>query len=65
LAEGLKESDRNREGFDCSLHVRWHNLQPDPKQTLIDWEQMGFSRIIVYITEPFPIAEISELARLI
>jgi len=54
LDEGLSESGRSREGFDCSLHVRWPHLQPDPKQALFEWEQMGFSRVIVYVTEPFP-----------
>ena len=64
LDEGLKQSGRSREGFDCSLHVRWNNLHPDPRQALTEWEQMGFSRVIVYITELFPITEISELVRL-
>jgi hypothetical protein len=49
---------------DCSLHVYWHNLQPDAEQALDDWKKVGFTRVILYIEEPFPIREITGLAEL-
>ncbi|HKY54441.1 MAG TPA: LLM class flavin-dependent oxidoreductase, partial [Anaerolineales bacterium] len=63
LDEGLRESSRTRTGFDISLHVRWHNLEPSPEAALENWEKMGFLRVIIYIEEPFPIQEVAGLAK--
>ena len=65
LDEGLLERGRTRAGFDCSLHARWQNLQPDAEQALMDWENMGFTRVIIYIEDPFPLNEITALARFV
>jgi len=62
LDQGLKENGRARAGFDCSLHVRWRDLEPDPQVALIKWEEMGFTRVIVYVNAPFPLGEIRALA---
>jgi alkanesulfonate monooxygenase SsuD/methylene tetrahydromethanopterin reductase-like flavin-dependent oxidoreductase (luciferase family) len=61
LDEGLARCGRTRDGFDCSLHVRWENLSPDPHQALMEWEKMGFTRVIIYINAPFPLEEIEAL----
>lgn len=65
LDEGLNESGRRRADFDISLHVRWHNLQPDHGQALENWEGLGFTRVIIYVEELFPINEITELAQFV
>lgn len=62
LDEGLSSSGRSRDGFDCSLHARWNDLGPDWGQALAAWEQMGCTRVIVYVTAPFPLREITTLA---
>ena len=64
LDEGLKESGRTRVGFDISLHVCWHNLQPDPELALQAGKKMGFTRVIIYIEEPFPTKEMTGPANL-
>jgi alkanesulfonate monooxygenase SsuD/methylene tetrahydromethanopterin reductase-like flavin-dependent oxidoreductase (luciferase family) len=64
LDAGLAGRGRTRDGFDLSLHIRWHNMGSEPQQALLEWEQMGFTRVIVYVTAPFPLAEIESLARL-
>lgn len=63
--EGLQKSGRTREGFDISVHVRWHNLLPDPGQALEAWKKMGFTRVIIYVEEPFPMKEIIRLAQFV
>jgi alkanesulfonate monooxygenase SsuD/methylene tetrahydromethanopterin reductase-like flavin-dependent oxidoreductase (luciferase family) len=65
LDAGLAERGRTRASFDCSLHVRWNNLEPDPSTALVDWERMGFTRVIIYVLAPFPLSEIEALARTI
>jgi alkanesulfonate monooxygenase SsuD/methylene tetrahydromethanopterin reductase-like flavin-dependent oxidoreductase (luciferase family) len=62
LDEGLAERGRNRKGFDVSLHARWHVLGSDPLQAMNQWEKMGFTRVIIYLSLPFPLAEIETLA---
>ncbi|MGH2520921.1 MAG: LLM class flavin-dependent oxidoreductase [Anaerolineales bacterium] len=63
LEAGLVERERAHNGFDRSLHVRWSNLGPDPPEMLAEWEGMGFTRVVVYVEAPFPLAEIEALAR--
>ena len=53
IDEGLAERRRNRDGFDISLHVRWSVLETDPLQFLNDFEDLGFTRVIIYLTAPF------------
>lgn len=65
LDAGLAERGRTREGFDLSLHVRWNNVENDPLRALTEWEQMGFTRVVVYLKPPFPLEEIERLARMI
>ncbi len=62
LDEGLAERGRTRADFERSLHVRWDNLTPHPRQALAKWEDMGFTRLVVYVAAPFPLAEIAALA---
>ncbi|HEU0291164.1 MAG TPA: LLM class flavin-dependent oxidoreductase [Anaerolineales bacterium] len=62
LEEGLAESGRYRKGFDVSLHVRWHVLGSDPLQAMNQWKKLGFTRVIIYLSLPFPLAEIETLA---
>ncbi len=61
LEAGLAKRGRAREDFDCSLHVRWNNLEGDALQALEAWEGLGFTRAIVYVKAPFPLAEIEAL----
>jgi alkanesulfonate monooxygenase SsuD/methylene tetrahydromethanopterin reductase-like flavin-dependent oxidoreductase (luciferase family) len=63
LDEGLQENGRTREGFDCSLHVRWNNLGPEPQRALTEWAEMGFTRVISFVEPPFPLEDIERLAR--
>ena len=65
VPEVPNKSGRTRVGFDISLHVRCHNLQPDPEQALQAWKKMGFIRVIIYVEEPFPVKKITGLAKLI
>jgi alkanesulfonate monooxygenase SsuD/methylene tetrahydromethanopterin reductase-like flavin-dependent oxidoreductase (luciferase family) len=65
LDKALVERGRTRDGYDCSLHVRWHNLGEDPGRALREWEEMGFTRVIVYVTSPFPLREIAALAEIL
>jgi alkanesulfonate monooxygenase SsuD/methylene tetrahydromethanopterin reductase-like flavin-dependent oxidoreductase (luciferase family) len=62
LDEGLQEGGRGREGFDRSLHVRWMDLGDEPRQALEAWEAMGFTRVIIYVSPPFPLGEMKSLA---
>jgi alkanesulfonate monooxygenase SsuD/methylene tetrahydromethanopterin reductase-like flavin-dependent oxidoreductase (luciferase family) len=62
LDEGLAERGRTRPGFDCSLHVRWNQIGPDWQRARLEWEGMGFTRLIVYLAAPFPLDEIAALA---
>ena len=62
LDEGLAERGKDRAGFDVSHHVRWHVLESDPLRTLSEWEKLGFTRVIVYLGQPFPLMEIERLS---
>lgn len=64
LDAGLAERGWSRDGFVLSLHVRWNNLMPDPLQALMAWQKLGFTRVIVYVRAPFPLAEIEAIAQL-
>jgi alkanesulfonate monooxygenase SsuD/methylene tetrahydromethanopterin reductase-like flavin-dependent oxidoreductase (luciferase family) len=60
--EALKENGRSREGFECSLHARWTNLDAEPRRTVGEWEAMGFDRVVIYLEPPFPLEGIRALA---
>jgi alkanesulfonate monooxygenase SsuD/methylene tetrahydromethanopterin reductase-like flavin-dependent oxidoreductase (luciferase family) len=62
LDAGLAASGRTRAGFDLSIHPMWRDLQPDPGAMLAEWEQLGFTRAIVFVGAPFPLREIEALA---
>ena len=60
----LAERARSRSSFDFSLHVRWTAMQSDPIQALSEYEKIGFTRVIIYLAAPFPLAEIAVLSPL-
>lgn len=62
LETGLAERDAPYDSFDRSLHIRWTALENDFSQALSEWEDMGFTRVIIYIEKPFPLAEIEDIA---
>jgi alkanesulfonate monooxygenase SsuD/methylene tetrahydromethanopterin reductase-like flavin-dependent oxidoreductase (luciferase family) len=59
---GLAASGRTRAGFDISIHPPISALADDPQGTLHAWQQLGFTRAIAYITPPFPLNTIEQLA---
>jgi alkanesulfonate monooxygenase SsuD/methylene tetrahydromethanopterin reductase-like flavin-dependent oxidoreductase (luciferase family) len=64
LEAGLAASRRSRAAFDLSLHLSWRDIwQTDMVAQLEKWAAQGFTRLIVHISDPFPIYEIEELAR--
>lgn len=63
LDAALAERGRGRSGFDLSLHPGWRDLAPDPLEALAHWEQLGFTRAIVYIHPPYPLDALAALAR--
>ncbi|NJK78381.1 MAG: LLM class flavin-dependent oxidoreductase [Chloroflexaceae bacterium] len=65
LDAGLAASGRTRTHFDLSLHPDWRDLARDPAHWLVHWQKMGFSRIIPYLTPPFPLDGLSRLAELL
>ncbi len=65
LDAGLAEAGRTRAGFDLSLHPYWRDLAPDPARALAEWERMGFTRALVYVSAPFPLHELEKVARVV
>ncbi len=63
LDQGLQAAGRTRTGFDLSVHPALSELLPDPQGMLTQWQQMGFTRAIAYVSAPFPLAQIEQLAR--
>lgn len=63
LDAGLAERERDRTGFDLSLHPLWKDFAPDMPGMLARWEEMGFTRVIVYVDGPFPLGDFEVLAR--
>jgi alkanesulfonate monooxygenase SsuD/methylene tetrahydromethanopterin reductase-like flavin-dependent oxidoreductase (luciferase family) len=62
LDAGLQARGRNRSGFDLSIHAAWDDLAADPPGMLARWQQIGFTRAIVYVKAPFPLAAFADLA---
>lgn len=63
IDQGLAAGGRDRKGFDISLHPMWPDFSRDPLGLLETWERQGFTRALVYVAPPFPLAEIEGLAR--
>ena len=64
MDSGLAERGGGRDRFDISLHARWTVMESDPIQALSKWEKLGFTRVIIYFTAPFPLAEMAALSPL-
>ncbi len=62
LDEGLAERGRDRGSFDLSVHAGWNNFAPDPLSALEQWQQLGFTRAIMYARAPFPLAQFENIA---
>ncbi len=60
----LVAQGRSRATFDLSLHLDWRELMQDPAGNLAQWEAMGFTRVIPFVTPPYPRDEFAALARL-
>jgi hypothetical protein len=39
-------------------------MERDPSQALSKWEKLGFTRVIIYLAAPFPLAEMAALSPL-
>lgn len=63
LDAGLAARGRDRSGFDVSVHAGWHDFAPDPFGASEQWQQLGFTRAILYVNAPFPLAEFEHMAR--
>ncbi|MCU0491767.1 MAG: LLM class flavin-dependent oxidoreductase, partial [Chloroflexaceae bacterium] len=63
LDTGLAESGRSRTGFDLSLHPHWRDLGPDPLASLANWSSLGFTRVMLMVTPPFPLSGFEALKR--
>jgi alkanesulfonate monooxygenase SsuD/methylene tetrahydromethanopterin reductase-like flavin-dependent oxidoreductase (luciferase family) len=65
LDAGLAERGRGRAGFDLSLHPLWPEVARDPAGLLGQWEQMGFTRAIIYAAPDVSLSAFEGLARLL
>ncbi|NOK57588.1 MAG: hypothetical protein GFH27_549303n147 [Chloroflexi bacterium AL-W] len=63
LDAGLAERGRSREGFDLSVHPMWPDFISDSKALLEQWQQLGFTRALVYVGAPFPLNDFEKLAQ--
>ena len=63
LDEGLAERGRDRSDFDLSVHAGWNDFAHDPLGALTQWQQLGFTRAIMYVNAPFPLAAFEDVAR--
>jgi alkanesulfonate monooxygenase SsuD/methylene tetrahydromethanopterin reductase-like flavin-dependent oxidoreductase (luciferase family) len=63
LDRSLAERGRTRTDFDVSIHAEWHDFIADPIEKLSDWHTLGFTRAILAVTAPFPLAQLERLAR--
>lgn len=63
LDKGLAERGRDRSGFDLSVHAGWNGFAPDPLSALNQWQQLGFTRAIMYVHAPFPLVQFENIAR--
>ena len=63
LDKGLTERGRGREGFDLSIHPMWPDFIRNPKALLEQWQQLGFTRALVYVGAPFPLSDFEKLAQ--
>jgi alkanesulfonate monooxygenase SsuD/methylene tetrahydromethanopterin reductase-like flavin-dependent oxidoreductase (luciferase family) len=63
LDAGLAERGRDRAGFDLSLLADWGDLLRDPPAALAGWQALGFDRVVLAVSAPFPLAEFAEVSR--
>lgn len=62
LDAGLAARARTRAGFDLSVHPMLEDLMGDPLGMSRRWEELGFTRAIVYVPPPFPLHALESLA---
>ena len=63
LDRSLAKRGRTRTDFDLSIHAEWHDFIAAPIEKLSDWQTLGFTRVILAVTAPFPLAQLERLAR--
>jgi alkanesulfonate monooxygenase SsuD/methylene tetrahydromethanopterin reductase-like flavin-dependent oxidoreductase (luciferase family) len=63
LDRALIERERTRSDFDLSIHAEWHEFIVDPQAMLSQWQALGFTRAILAVRAPFPLAQCEQLAR--
>ena len=63
LDAALAERGRDRAGFDLSLLAYWDDLLRDPPGMLAQWRALGFGRVMLAVSAPFPLAEFEDVAR--
>jgi alkanesulfonate monooxygenase SsuD/methylene tetrahydromethanopterin reductase-like flavin-dependent oxidoreductase (luciferase family) len=55
LDDGLASRQRDRTGFDCSIHAGWPELSAAPQALLEEWARCGFDRASVWLAPPYPL----------
>ncbi len=55
LDAGLASRQRDRRGFDCSIHAGWTQFSTAPQALLEEWAQHGFNRAIISLDPPYPL----------
>jgi hypothetical protein len=63
LDAALAERRRTRAGFDLSLLTDRNDPGADLLGTLVQWQAHGFTRVILTVSPPFPLAHFEHLAR--
>ena len=63
LDRALAERVQDRGNFDLSLNAEWPDFMIDPLARLSEWHALGFTRAILTVYAPFPLAQFEQLAR--
>src|SRR3954468_12021162 len=59
----LRERGRTPTDFDLSVHADWRDLMRDPADMIRQWEEAGFTRVMLAASAPFPLGEFEQVAR--
>jgi alkanesulfonate monooxygenase SsuD/methylene tetrahydromethanopterin reductase-like flavin-dependent oxidoreductase (luciferase family) len=63
LDRALAEREHTRSDFDLSIHAEWPDFIVDPLAMLSEWHALGFTRAMLAVRAPFPLAQFEQLAR--
>ncbi len=62
---GMADNHRARGEFAYSIHSSWQDLTGDPAAAIERWQQLGFSRAILYVAPPYPLDEFARIRELL